>query len=66
MDVAITKGTISRIAADIPASSATRVVDVRDLDAAPARRQPPGLLTSERHSMLAAFSIPWWGPDRAI
>jgi dihydroorotase len=35
MDVAITKGTISRIAADIPASSATRVVDVRGLYVAP-------------------------------
>ena len=35
MDVAITKGTVSRIAADIPASSATRVVDVRGLYVAP-------------------------------
>jgi dihydroorotase len=35
MDVAITKGTVSRIAPDIPASSATRVVDVRGLYVAP-------------------------------
>ncbi len=35
MDVAITKGTVSRIAADIPASSATRVVNVSGLYVAP-------------------------------
>jgi dihydroorotase len=35
MDVAITKGTVSAIGAEIPASSATRVVDVRGLYVAP-------------------------------